>query len=129
MCILSLLLPGIFQGICKLFFVWFCFFIFFFFFSSRRRHTRYWRDGVQTCALPISNAGGEVLLHLRRRERAVVDGDELDDALPLALTGGLVAQHQCEGAVPVGERAALGRIGIAAIDQIGRASCRERVEI
>src|SRR3712207_8302962 len=24
------------------------------FFSSRRRHTRYWRDGVQTCALPIS---------------------------------------------------------------------------
>src|SRR5215217_9312998 len=27
--------------------------LFFFFFSSRRRHTRYWRDGVQTCALPI----------------------------------------------------------------------------
>src|SRR3712207_8847324 len=26
----------------------------FFFFSSRRRHTRYWRAGVQTCALPIS---------------------------------------------------------------------------
>src|SRR5947209_13758998 len=26
----------------------------FFFFSSRRRHTRYWRDWVQTCALPIS---------------------------------------------------------------------------
>src|SRR3712207_2916700 len=25
-----------------------------FFFSSRRRHTRYWRAGVQTCALPIS---------------------------------------------------------------------------
>src|SRR3712207_8435968 len=24
-----------------------------FFFSSRRRHTRYWRTGVQTCALPI----------------------------------------------------------------------------
>src|SRR5438445_2275855 len=23
-------------------------------FSSRRRHTRYWRDWVQTCALPIS---------------------------------------------------------------------------
>src|SRR5690554_3253406 len=27
---------------------------FFFFFSSRRRHTRCGRDGVQTCALPIS---------------------------------------------------------------------------
>src|SRR3712207_8357108 len=26
----------------------------FFFFSSRRRHTRYWRDWSQTCALPIS---------------------------------------------------------------------------
>src|SRR3712207_8265087 len=25
----------------------------FFFFSSGRRHTRYWRDWVQTCALPI----------------------------------------------------------------------------
>src|SRR5438445_11656945 len=25
-----------------------------FFFSSRRRHTRYWRDWIQTCALPIS---------------------------------------------------------------------------
>src|SRR3712207_8513933 len=23
------------------------------FFSSRRRHTRYWRDWIQTCALPI----------------------------------------------------------------------------
>src|SRR3712207_7773896 len=27
----------------------------FFFFSSRRRHTRYWVTGVQTCALPISS--------------------------------------------------------------------------
>src|SRR5947209_12173740 len=28
-----------------------------FFFSSRRRHTRYWRDWVQTCALPIWRGG------------------------------------------------------------------------
>src|SRR5438552_5243326 len=27
---------------------------FYFFFSSRRRHTRFSRTGVQTCALPIS---------------------------------------------------------------------------
>src|SRR5215203_7526469 len=27
-----------------------------FFFSSRRRHTRYWRDWIQTCALPILDA-------------------------------------------------------------------------
>src|SRR5438477_4957062 len=66
----------------------------------------------------LPDAGGEVLLDLCRRERAVVDGDELDHALPLALTGGLVAEHQCEGAVPVGERAALGRIGIAAPDPV-----------
>src|SRR5436305_10111636 len=31
------------------------FFYVFFFFSSRRRHTRCGRDGVQTCALPISS--------------------------------------------------------------------------
>src|SRR5215203_6547321 len=29
----------------------------YFFFSSRRRHTRYWLTGVQTCALPISDSG------------------------------------------------------------------------
>src|SRR3712207_8856743 len=29
-------------------------FYYIFFFSSRRRHTRYWLTGVQTCALPIS---------------------------------------------------------------------------
>src|SRR5476651_2325049 len=29
-----------------------------FLFSSRRRHTRYWRDWSQTCALPISNFAG-----------------------------------------------------------------------
>ena len=28
-----------------------------FFFSSRRRHTSYWRDWIQTCALPIWKEG------------------------------------------------------------------------
>src|SRR5712692_10354340 len=32
------------------------FIFFFFFFSSRRRHTRWNCDGVQTCALPISES-------------------------------------------------------------------------
>src|SRR2546422_4414630 len=38
-----------------------------FFFSSRRRHTRCSRDGVQTCALPISILGlaSQVLAFLR----------------------------------------------------------------
>src|SRR5438105_12924555 len=49
-------------------FLFFCFFTYFFFvlcffFSSRRRHTRSTRDGVQTCALPISaDAKGKVIL-------------------------------------------------------------------
>ena len=39
----------VFFFFCFLFF----FFLFFFFFSSRRRHTRYIGDWIQTCALPI----------------------------------------------------------------------------
>src|SRR3712207_6791902 len=34
----------------------------FFFFSSRRRHTRYWRDWIQTCALPICPVGSFIFL-------------------------------------------------------------------
>ena len=35
--------------------------VYFFFFSSRRRHTRYISvTGVQTCALPISQAAGSI---------------------------------------------------------------------
>src|SRR6185295_11873482 len=45
-----------FYFVCFFFFYSDILFFFFFFFSSRRRHTRYWRDGVQTCALPISLA-------------------------------------------------------------------------
>src|SRR5207245_6093217 len=35
--------------------------IIFFFFSSRRRHTRCYRDWIQTCALPISAPSAIVL--------------------------------------------------------------------
>src|SRR3712207_4373083 len=38
-----------------------------FFFSSRRRHTRYWRDWVQTCALPISVLAGAITMLLTDR--------------------------------------------------------------
>src|SRR3984893_9626744 len=51
----------------------------------RLRHARQRADAEQQVVL-LANAGGEVLLDLRRGERAVVNGDELDDALPLALT-------------------------------------------
>src|SRR6266571_3993395 len=43
-----------------------------FFFSSRRRHTILTCDGVQTCALPISPAGGAVH-EARLAEHAAVD--------------------------------------------------------
>ena len=54
----------------------------------------------------LADAGLEVLLDLRRRQRAVVDRDQAQHALPLAVGRGLVAEHQREGVVPVGERAA-----------------------
>ena len=71
----------------------------FFFFSSRRRHTRSGRvTGVQTCALPIYSTS----------------------TLPFAKKLALVYQtywlYQ-----PVPDQ------GISVPDQIGRASCRERV--
>src|SRR3712207_1077443 len=48
------------------------------FFSSRRRHTRYWLTGVQTCALPILSLAAEKELgggahHLRVPHR--VEGE------------------------------------------------------
>src|SRR3546814_10107267 len=78
-----------------------------FFFSSRRRHTRCALvTGVQTCALPICPPIRVVLLlddHRRAvPEEALVCGDAGARALDLAAPG-LTA------------------------DQIGRASCRERV--
>src|SRR5690606_41663856 len=76
----------------------------FFFFSSRRRHTRFSRDWVQTCALPISG-DANLLAH-------VEDG-----------AGG--AFRADAGADVLAER------DEALVDldpEIGRASCRERVD-
>src|SRR3712207_9334010 len=42
---------------------------------SRRRHTIYWRTGVQTCALPIS--GGTEAVHVRRHVEPVGPDAEL----------------------------------------------------
>src|SRR3546814_10511707 len=73
---------------------------YFFFFSSRRRHTRCALvTGVQTCALPIS-----------------------DDIVPMARWHGSLGQVVDEAQGSAG--------GVAQTDpaeQIGRASCRERV--
>ena len=71
------------------------------------------RADIEQQEVLLADAGGEVLLDLRGGQRAVVDGDELDDALPRMLTGDLITDHEREGVVPVGERAALGRIDVA----------------
>src|SRR5205814_2626843 len=93
----------------------------FFFFSSRRRHTRCLSDGVQTCALPISllftntRAQAElwfksILVHRPRWEsRVAVHHGSLDRGLR----------------EDVEERLRTGKLRC----EIGRASCRERVEI
>src|SRR3546814_5043171 len=74
-----------------------------FFFSSRRRHTRCALvTGVQTCALPIS-----------RNDRADPDEEALHGIAGSALAIGQVVSHK-------GTERLHG-------DEIGRASCRERV--
>src|SRR5690606_40555182 len=57
-----------------------------FFFSSRRRHTRFSRDGVQTCALPISHDTEKGMAEEKRQEG---DRTELDAGRSVPLTRGL----------------------------------------
>src|SRR3712207_9261515 len=84
-----------------------------FFFSSRRRHTRYWRDwSSDVCSSDLKHAGPGA-----RVEVAVTVAD-----------GAVVVEVSDDGtgAGPV-SRSGNGLRGIA--EQIGRASCRERVQI
>src|SRR3546814_3440399 len=90
-----------------------------FFFSSRRRHTRCALvTGVQTCALPISDAAAE--------HEAVHRDDHRQR----------IAMHGAEAAVVAGiDRDDALRMGVELLDvdagaeaaASGRASCRERV--
>src|SRR3546814_2581727 len=89
-----------------------CVDFFFFFFSSRRRHTRCALvTGVQTCALPICSLIAECS----------------SSTLPAA-RGGAGVQWIGAEAEPRGRlfAPATGRT-LMSIDEIGRASCRERV--
>src|SRR3546814_3638868 len=80
-----------------------------FFFSSRRRHTRCALvTGVQTCALPISLDLGALEIESTKAAE--------DTPLPQANAFAMVRR-----------RAAAAEIGTAIGNQIGRASCRERV--
>src|SRR3546814_1676656 len=85
----------------------------FFFFSSRRRHTRCALvTGVQTCALPILTT---MLL-----------GDNGADVTKIEPPGGDPARHEA-GPQQLGYKAWQRGKRSAFLDQIGRASCRERV--
>src|SRR3546814_1845700 len=81
-----------------------------FFFSSRRRHTRCALvTGVQTCALPISNADLARVMKYAEKTTA-----KIDCTFP-------VATDWVDGAIAraTGQVSELGK-------KIGRASCRER---
>src|SRR3546814_2413909 len=98
-------------------------FCFVFFFSSRRRHTRCALvTGVQTCALPIYT--GEFGLQFSETETP-----ERGDAIARGLRASGVQQAAAER-LAVDDRHVGGGVAAAAdtrLDQIGRASCRERV--
>src|SRR3712207_7377066 len=60
----------------------------FFFFSSRRRHTRYWLTGVQTCALPICGLPRPVgTFRVLREGRADSRFEAQRNAMPLPMVG------------------------------------------
>src|SRR3546814_3668726 len=96
--------------------------ILFFFFSSRRRHTRCALvTGVQTCALPIYAADRAVL----RRARGSARIENARAALIVA-----DAEHDIElltQSLHAGLQRATKLRNVGRLDQIGRASCRERV--
>src|SRR3546814_8137684 len=93
------------------------FIVMFFFFSSRRRHTRCALvTGVQTCALPISQAGD--FSPASYTEHFDVSGQHLIQPI---LTKTLTAYARL--VAPVTSPA----VASVRFGKIGRASCRERV--
>src|SRR3546814_3543608 len=95
--------------------------------SSRRRHSRCALvTGVQTWALPISRNDGDDVRTLR--------GDAWVDARRLAEVLGQMVQDAANEVSGVGLYNVPGRLEIGinarldvAVEEIGRASCRERV--
>src|SRR3546814_6283064 len=97
----------------------------FFFFSSRRRHTRCALvTGVQTCALPIFGSA-DVNAYLREAMGEDFSAKDFRTwAGTVAAARALVTLPQCDNPrhdITVCVKA------VAAVLEIGRASCRERV--
>src|SRR5690606_40276804 len=90
----------------------------FFFFSSRRRHTRFSRDwSSDVCS---SDLGGELRDGRQRRDLVEVELVELLAVVEL--------RRRRDAVGPVAEET-LVEVKLEDLVQIGRASCRERVEI
>src|SRR5690606_40115587 len=89
-----------------------------FFFSSRRRHTRFSRDwSSDVCSSDLSPGGAAP--GGQRKEREPLEAREPYDAAAVAWRTGLPLPQVRYYAALYGE----------ALGEIGRASCRERVEI
>src|SRR2546428_6321566 len=86
----------------------------FFFFSSRRRHTRSDRDGVQTCALPISR-----LLHVGHQLLEVIE--------PLRHRAAVLLERNNEARLDLHGRAELDR-SAACVRDMQRAALVRRSE-
>src|SRR3546814_3106293 len=99
----------------------------FFFFSSRRRHTRCALvTGVQTCALPISAPQIELVIELGT-EHILIRGDGY--ARPDRPPGRQPLTRDRPVRIERGQQSGTRdpRCPCRLIEQIGRASCRERV--
>src|SRR5438445_13688016 len=85
-----------------------------FFFSSRRRHTRYWRDwSSDVCSSDLTvELARELTVNV-----ATLDGLAAGDSVEVAIRPENVRLAASAGA------------GAGARAKIGRASCRERVEV
>src|SRR5690349_23619296 len=101
------------------------YYIFFFFFSSRRRHTRSLRDwSSDVCSSDLERDADGIFGLLNRRE-----ADEVAVIAQLPLTGLTQSVGSPRGAIGRADAANLGAARFARhLDEIGRASCRERVE-
>src|SRR3546814_1171312 len=90
----------------------------FFFFSSRRRHTRCALvTGVQTCALPIfMSALADLAI-----------GQAYRSAMGELMTIHGTPRHPDTGAAQDMLILGMGKLGGKELNEIGRASCRERV--
>src|SRR3546814_2866303 len=90
-----------------------------FFFSSRRRHTRCALvTGVQTCALPISRRSARTAVAARDRARPRRTPAPASPAM---------LRVRSERVAAMAAQQTFGLPGFSKQDEIGRASCRERV--